>query len=489
MTRTPNAAPVRAARAQATATRSPWPSRPFPASIRPLGVIVRALGLAATLAALAGCEAIKPIAQPATSAGSANLAVYASLGTSISAGWQSGGLVSRHQTHAFPALFAKQIGLVTFDQPLIGGNGLPALDSLIAIGPPLTIGKGSRVNGAPQNAALATAYHHLAVPFAVLFDVTDTTQYLIPPYTGRDLMLQTIQRGRGSLLAQISTQITPRPTFVTLEFGSNELLGPASLGNGTPLVPAAQWAGLLHATLDGLQAALPGVDAAIFTVPDVTTTPLVTTLPPLVLGTNGLPVSPPIPLLGPSGPLVYGSDRVLLTAGPYLAAGFGYPIGTTSFLSGLPVPGTGIALPDTLVLSGSEIASLRAATASYNAAIRAEAAARGFALVDLEALVRQASTTGFVIGGTTYTSAFLSGGLFSLDGVHPNDLAHAILCNELIAAVNRTYGARIPLLNVSQYATFRADAATRPRGEGPLLPTRVESADYLATIFPWRGAY
>jgi lysophospholipase L1-like esterase len=451
----------------------------------------RALALVAALAALAGCAKIKPIAAPGSSSGSASFAVYASLGTSVSAGWQSGGLVDRHQTRSFPALFAKQIGAAAFEQPLIGGNGLPALDSLIAIGPPLTIGKGSRVSGAPLNAALPTAYHHLAVPFAVLFDVTDTTQYLTPPYTGRDLMLQTIQRGRGSLLAQLATQVNPRPTFLTLEFGANELLGPTSQGSGTPLVPPAQWAALLHATLDALQGAFPGAKMAILTVPDVTTVPLVTTLPPLVLRQNGQPVSPPVAILGPGGvPLRYGRDYILLTGGPYLAGGFGYPIGTTSYLSGVPVPGTGIPLPDTLVLLEAEVASMRSAVAAYNAAIRSEAAARGFALVDLGGLLRQAATTGFVIGGTTYTSAFLTGGLFSLDGVHPNDLAQALICNELIAAVNRTFGAKVPLVNVTEVASYRADAAGRPRGEGAALPARVESAEYLATIFPWRsGAY
>lgn len=462
--------------------------------IRPLHPSARRRAAAAALAlaalALAGCETLAPVAPPAPASGAADFSVYASLGTSISAGWQSGGLVDRHQTRAYPALFAKQAGVPVFDQPLIGGNGLPALDSLIAIGPPLTIGKGSRVNGAPLNALLPTAYHHLAVPFSVLFDVVDTTQYLTPPYTGRDLMLQTIQRGRGTLLAQLATQINPRPTFISVEYGANEILGAGTAGSGTPLVPAAQWVGLLHVVLDNLEAAFPDARFAIFTVPDVTTAPFFTTLPPLVLGQNGQPVSPPVPLLGPGGtPLQYGRDLVLLTAGPYLAAGFGYPVGTTSYLSGLPVPGTGIPLPDSLVLTASEVASLRAASAVYDAAVRNEALARGFALVDLAGLLRKAATTGVHVSGATYTGAFLSGGLFSLDGIHPTDLAHALLANELIAAVNAKFGARVPLLNVSEYATRRADVATRPRTEGAAAPARVESAQYLATVFPWRGVH
>jgi hypothetical protein len=144
-----------------------------------------------------------------------------------------------------------------------------------------------------------------------------------------------------------------------------------------------------------------------------------------VLGANGQPVVPFVPILGIDGgvtrPLIYGQDFVLLTAGQLLAGGTGYPSGTTSYVSGNPVPGNGNPLPDAVVLSASEVASLRAATQAYNAAIRQQAATYHWAVVDLAGLFQTAATTGIHVQGTKYTSAFLSGGLFSLDGVHPND--------------------------------------------------------------------
>ena len=435
---------------------------------------------------LAGCSTIAPSEPDPIVPGNANYSVYVALGTSITAGWQSGGVVDRHQTRSYPALFARLVKANRFDQPLVDGDGLPALSRIVSL-TPLVITSAGRTNGSPTNAALPTAYHHMGIGFAILPDVLDSTIYYSTT-AGRALMFNLVARHRGSLLDQISTQINPRPTFLTFEYGSNELLGPASRGLGTPQIPSAVWAGLLHVTLDSLQARLPGVKMALFTVPDVTTIPLVTTIPPLVLGANGQPVTPFTPILGPGNtPLIYGQDFILLTAGVQLAGGVGYPTGTTSYVSGGPVPGTGVGLPDSLVLRASEIASLKAAVAAYNAAIVSEANARGFALVDMAALLRRAGTTGVEVQGTTYTSAFLTGGLFSLDGAHPNDLAQALLCNELVDAVNAKFGSAIPRTDLSAAQTYRADGAVPARFEGSTIPAENGAASGMTAMFPWRG--
>jgi hypothetical protein len=60
-------------------------------------------------AALAGCGKQEALDAPKLESGGADYRVYVAMGTSISAGWQSGGLVDRHQIHSFPALFAEQV--------------------------------------------------------------------------------------------------------------------------------------------------------------------------------------------------------------------------------------------------------------------------------------------------------------------------------------------------------------------------------------------
>ena len=63
--------------------------------------------LAAAALIAASCSKIEPLTAPNLSSGNANFGVVASLGTSITAGFQSGGLVDRHQIHSYAVLFAQ----------------------------------------------------------------------------------------------------------------------------------------------------------------------------------------------------------------------------------------------------------------------------------------------------------------------------------------------------------------------------------------------
>jgi len=58
---------------------------------------------------------------------------------------------------------------------------------------------------------------------------------------------------------------------------------------------------------------------------------------------------------------------------------------------------------------------------------------------------------GLVVDGVALSSAYISGGIFSLDGVHLTPRGYAIVANEFIKAINGKYGSSIPLTNVSDY--------------------------------------
>ena len=73
------------------------------------------------------CSTIKPINAPAATGGNADFTTYVALGTSISAGGQSGGLVETHQAQAFPALFAHQAGASAFTCDRVSPDGIPPL--------------------------------------------------------------------------------------------------------------------------------------------------------------------------------------------------------------------------------------------------------------------------------------------------------------------------------------------------------------------------
>src|SRR6201999_875431 len=114
-----------------------------------------------------------------------------------------------------------------------------------------------------------------------------------------------------------------------------------------------------------------------------------------------------VPLIGPDGPLQPG-DFVLLTATAEIALGHGIPV---------QLGGSGIPLSNSVVLNAAEAANVRARVNQYNAVIAAAASQAGAALIDANSVLTKAATQGINVGGITYTSAFLSGGIFGYDGV------------------------------------------------------------------------
>ena len=79
---------------------------------------------------------------------------------------------------------------------------------------------------------------------------------------------------------------------------------------------------------------------------------------------------------------------------------------------------------------------------------------------------------------TTYTDRFITGGLFSLDGIHPTDLGHAIIANVMIEAVNRKFGSNVPYARLLDYSTPTSSSA-RPSGAAtrPLIPARMDGIE------------
>lgn len=107
-------------------------------------------------------------------------------------------------------------------------------------------------------------------------------------------------------------------------------------------------------------------------------------------------------------------------------------------------------LPDVFVLNAMETARAREATAAFNETIKSVAESRGLAFVDANAYLKKVTATAYYDGIAT-RSSFLSGGAFSLDGVHLTPRGNALAANEFIKAINQKYKSRIMVLNPGQY--------------------------------------
>ncbi len=146
-------------------------------------------------------------------------------------------------------------------------------------------------------------------------------------------------------------------------------------------------------------------------------------------------------------------DLVLLTA----MSGVGQLDSTILALGGpsaAPLAIVGITAPtDALVLDPGEQAQISSAISSYNATILSLASQAGLAFVDANTMMKTLkSESGMRFNGVDYMTAFVTGGAFSLDGVHPTSRGYAIIANAFIQAINSTYGSTLPMVNPNDFS-------------------------------------
>ncbi|WOC51972.1 G-D-S-L family lipolytic protein [Bergeyella porcorum] len=291
-----------------------------------------------------------------------------------------------------------------------------------------------------------------------------------------------------------------KPTFFSLWIGNNDVLSYATSGGagtdqtGNPdhatygsndITDPQVLAASIKAVLDGMKS-VGATKGVIANIPDVTTIPFFTTVPSKPI--SGLTSAQVTALntayakynaglaqikalgaiteaeyqqrlisfseTGSNGAVIIDSDLTNLSA-------YGIPsyrqttsedyILLTSLSAVRSGGGTQTALTNAQVLTQKEVAKIATATAAYNAAIKSLADAYGLAFVDANAKMKELSS-GMIFNGTAYTATFVSGGAFSLDGVHLTGRGYAVIANEFIKAINSTYGSALRQVNPNRYS-------------------------------------
>jgi len=441
--------------------------------------------------ALTACSLLAPeeeaISPPPVDAGTADFSVFVVLGNSLSAGQQSGALYQSAQLRGWAPLLAAAMA-TDFELPLIADPGYynwvdpighlaVVFDSTGEAG----IEPVPWDAGQPEllNAALAAPYHDLGIPGAFAWDLlnalsaTDCFSYNNggSPNPYFDAVLRngdvdwTTAGGAEADLTPLAQAALRSPTFVSVWIGNNEILGAATQGDGTPLVPSVLFESLYAGLLDGVAATMPDADVVVANMPPVACCPFFTTVPWLVVDGDLEPVLDgeglPIGLLSAEAGQLTADDRVLLTAKESIGEGMGIPdavlvgllmadLGVDSLTAvGIlggpesPFPLHGQPLPGSLTLTAAELDELAAAVTAYNTVIDTTAAPRGIPVVDIHALLSQGAAGGLIYNGQLLTAELVTGGLFSLDGVHPSDMGYAVIAEAFAAVINETWGARL----------------------------------------------
>ncbi|NCC72858.1 MAG: hypothetical protein EOM06_05630 [Sphingobacteriia bacterium] len=395
------------------------------------------------------------------SSGSVDFSKYVAIGNSLTAGFSDGELFYTGQQKSYPAILAQQMkpaGGGDFKQPMMmdeyGFGRRLVLDATLQ----LPVLAGLELN--PLNFASIAGqgpFNNLGVPGAKSFHLVHGAEMfsLANPYYKRFAA----QPGTSTILAEAKAQ---NPTFFTCWTGSNDVLGYALAGGAADSITSNEvFQMALGVLLQEMTAN--GAKGAIANITDLEPLPYFSFMN-TQLPYNGLPITLPeqaaalnagyaqlnaiIKSLGSNDTLAFA-----LGQNPFVIADKDLPWGIRQMKSGelflLTLPtdsimnhgyGSMVPIPDKYVLTTSELANINNAIAGYNQTIAAYAAQFDLAYVDMNALLNEVATGGKTIDGINFTSTFVTGNTFSLDGVHLTGKASAMAANEFIKAINLKYG-------------------------------------------------
>lgn len=367
---------------------------------------------------------------------------YVAIGSSISMGWANDGVLATSQQQAWPQQLATAAGAgAQFTLPLISAPGCP---------PPLAspLGAFRRIDGssigspstvcAPLMDGVTLPTRDLAIEGATAANGLNETP---ENTTGRDRPA-VVARVLPSGQTQITAMRAMKPTFVSVDFGGNEVL-PAQVGlviSGVTYTPFATFQAAYTKIVDSVQATrartlLVALPQDIRRFPTVRTGPEIAAQRAAFAAVNvtvagDCDASPNFIFVRGAvlTAVATGAARAAAGAGPYT-------------LSCADVPGT-----VDYVLTPGDVTVINTLLGQMNAEISAQAAAHSFALMSDESLYGTSKDgvpfdlRAFLTSPTPY------GPKISLDGVHPSAEGQRILANAAIAAINARYGSNLGLI-------------------------------------------
>ena len=446
-----------------------------------------------SLALFTACE--RKIDEFKASANGLDFSKFVSVGNSLTAGYADGALYLSGQENSIPNIMAKQfqtVGGGEFKQPLIStedGVGFQPIpggiycytkrvlalvpDKDCAGNPVGTVSLKPDFVSTPDQATLlgqlftpptvTGPYNNMGVPGA-------TVQTLFAPGYGSSQGNPYFTRFASAPMATIlHDAVVQQPSFFYLWIGNNDVLASALAGTDAQLTPLPVFTQFYNMAVDSLLASGKSPKGVIATIPDVTTIPFFTTISKqlpynsVVLDTTqaagltllyGMYGHPDIKWHVGQNPFVYiktdgtwaqmqAGDLFLLTVPTDSIKCKGMGVGDAVALKPYPIPGK-------YVLDKSEQYNIQERVAQFNAVISQTAANKNLALADMNGYLKQFAS-GMVFDGIKMSTTFVTGGMFSTDGVHLNPRGNCVAANFFIQAINLKYNSNIPQANVTNY--------------------------------------
>ena len=401
---------------------------------------------------------------------------FVAVGDSLTAGVQSNGLVIDFQKHSFPFFIAKQLGVNDFEQPLIGRPGIGANPGKT----PLMFRNGEIVEDDLQledifslaiNPLLPRPYDNLGIPGDGLFDIDDNARI--------DDLRFLILRGMGS---QLDQAIELDPEVISFWIGGNDVISAALHGGDlNRITPKEEFDTEFRDSLTKLRNNT-SASIVVANIPDVVDIPFINFYDRIFKNIPALGINIPVPVLYDQNfePIDFGDGLfipiltdernvvhlLLSSRGPYENHGVGVPNANSLVDLGFTlseaedlvteiennglIP-SGMPFNGEFTLTVSEDETIQKSVAEFNESISNIALELNVPVVDANDLLFRINDQGvdgftgeFVLVDNVNTA-------FSLDGVHPNNAGYALIANEFIKVMNKSFGMNLPLIDTGQF--------------------------------------
>ena len=363
---------------------------------------------------------------------------FVAIGTSVSMGWQSDGVIAATQATSWPAQLAARGGR-TLEQPYIAGTGCRSplvaplslglrLSGESAFAPPATL------SCSPLRADVNLPVANVAISGALTSDALLTTPEMSgEPVTG-GLYHRVLEPGH----TQVSTMVEQNPKLVSVELGAADLLGAIS-GTVAAVVPYAVWQQAYDRVLDKVDATTK-MAVLVGLVANARNFPAFRTgnelwVDRLEFAAINIAVSPDCNGSANWLFLPFKLPPAILAARELASHGLGPYV--LSCAAGGP-------LDQDFILTPGELAIVNAQIQAMNAHIQAEANSRGFAYFTLGALYDRPDLKAPFSLGVLLGTPVPFGALISLDGVHPTAAGSKILADAAAHGLNVKYNLGIP---------------------------------------------
>ncbi len=395
---------------------------------------------------------------------------YVALGDSITAGYADGALYCEGQKNSYANILATQLKLPGgFRQPLMDASSVGVDlqgDARMVLEhdrrhPEQLIVKRMAPQGDTgafgQNRFSSEGpYHNLGIPGAKSVTLLFEGYGNAVNGAGNYNPFFTRMASQPANVSALTEALNMRPTFFSLFIGNNDALAFALSGATADAItppegPAGKgFEGSLEAIIGALTAT--GAKGIVASLPSLFSIPYFTSIP-----FNGLLLTaeqaaqlngqwPGFAFTAGRNPFVVSDRGQLRPAadGELILFDLVLEPDRNDYLQAKK------AIPKKYTLTASEAHTVEQAIAAYNSIIKRLASKHGLGFADIHSQVKSARTDRRY-NPATLAVEYHRHGVFSLDGLHPNAFGQALLANEFIKTINRTFGCAIPTVESRRF--------------------------------------